>query len=105
MRKAQPPQKGCVHTSLEEQLLYRGTCLLPNADGRDCNVSNVKDLPGNVFGAGLVTLKAALAGNMAPTLILANTLTCFEYRIGLHMMSLMSTFSAASPGGLRKQLT
>ena len=60
----QPPQKGHVNSSLEDPVLCRGTCLPFNENYRGCNVSNVKDLPWNVFGAGLVTSKAALAGDM-----------------------------------------
>ena len=60
----QPPQKGRVNSSLEDPALCRGTCLPFNENYRDCNASNVKDLPWDVFGAGLVTSKAALAGDM-----------------------------------------
>ena len=60
----QPPQKGHVNSSLEDPVLCRGTCLPFNENYRGWNVSNVKDLPFNVFGAGLVTSKAALAGDM-----------------------------------------
>ena len=60
----QPPQKGHVNSSLEDPVLCRGTCLPFNENYRGCNVSNVKDLPWNVFGAGLVTSNAALAGDM-----------------------------------------
>ena len=58
------PQKGHVNSSLEDPVLCRGTCLPFNENYRGCNVSDVKDLPWNVFGAGLVTSMAALAGNM-----------------------------------------
>ena len=60
----QPPQKGHVNSSLEDPVLCTGTCLPFNENYRGCNISNVKDLPRNVFGAGLVTSKAALAGDM-----------------------------------------
>ena len=53
---------------------YRETCLLSNEDKQGCNVSNAKDSPENAFSAGLVTLKAALAGDIVPTVILSNTL-------------------------------
>ena len=60
----QPPQNGHVNSGLEDPVLCRETCIPFNENYRGCNVSNVKDLPWNVFGAGLVTSKAALAGDM-----------------------------------------
>ena len=77
----QPPKKGHVNSCLEDPVLCRETCLPFNENYRGWHVSSVKDLPWNVFGAGLVTSKAALAGDMVLTLVLSNTLILLDTNV------------------------
>ena len=67
-----------MNSSLENELSFRGTCLLSNEDYQGCNVSNSMDLPGNTLGPGLETVRDALADEVVPTLMLSNT--GFDYK-------------------------